>query len=108
MYEDLLANPVILLFLALLASGIIFLIGSSKQQKNDDKGKPYACGENVAAEKVPVSIHMFEFAAIFIVFDVIAIILIFSFGSSSALLPVLYVAIAALALYSLPIFRRRD
>ena len=107
MFEDLLTNPVLIFFMALLLASVILLAGRSPKQENQEKSLPYSCGEKVPAEKVPISIHMFEFAAVFLVFDVVAILLIFSFGSTSVLLPVIYISLAALALYSLPVFRRK-
>jgi len=45
----------------------------SKKAPHADKAAPFACGENVAAERKPISINTFEFTAAFLMFDVIAI-----------------------------------
>jgi len=107
MPAELLSNPVAIFLISIVVASLAYLLGSSKSVPRPDKAAPYACGESVAAEREPVSIHIFEFAAVFLVFDVIAIMLIFAFDTAYPLLPVTYVALAAVALYSLPVFRRR-
>ena len=107
MPAELLSNPVAIFLISIVVASLVYLLGSSKSVPRPDKAAPYACGESVAAEREPVSIHIFEFAAVFLVFDVIAIMLVFAFDTAYPLLPVAYVALAAVALYSLPVFRRR-
>ncbi len=106
---DVLSNPFAIFLLSIVVASLIYLLGQSKKEDapHHDKTAPYACGESVAAEREPVSIHIFDFAAAFLVFDVIAIMLIFAFDTAFPLLPVAYVALATVALYSLPVFRRR-
>lgn len=107
MLAEVLSNPITIFLISVLVASLIYSLGQSKKKANADKSAPYACGQCVAAEREPVSIHIFEFAAVFLVFDVIAIMLIFSFDTAFTLLPIIYVALAAVALYSLPVFRRR-
>lgn len=107
MPAELLSNPVAIFLISLVVASLVYLLGRSKSVPHPDKAAPYACGESVAAEREPVSIHIFEFAAVFLVFDVIAIMLVFAFDTAYPILPVAYVALAAVALYSLPVFRRR-
>lgn len=101
-----LANPLVIFVLAILASLAVYFSGRRANSNGDaEKIKPYACGEDMPPEQVPVSIHMFDFAAFFLVFDVIAIVLIFSYGSASVLQPLLYIALSGLALYALINYR---
>lgn len=68
---------------ALVLAAIIFWIGaeiSPKVAKSDDKVLPYAGGERVEHELVPVSIKLFDYALLFMVFDVIALLFAFSLG----------------------------
>jgi NADH:ubiquinone oxidoreductase subunit 3 (subunit A) len=107
MPAELLSNPVAIFLISLVVASLVYLLGRSKSVPHPDKAVPYACGESVAAEREPVSIHIFEFAAVFLVFDVIAIV-----GTlhSIPLTPCSQshtLALAAVALYSLPVFRRR-
>lgn len=108
-----LAGPAGVFALALIAASLIYLCGRSGGKKVSEGGKkgaklqPYACGEELPPEQVPVSIHMFDFAAFFLIFDVISIVLIFSFSTSNFLLPIAYLALSGLALYAIITYRRR-
>lgn len=107
MLEDLLGTPSVAFLFSLVVVFAIYLLGRSKTRANDDKSSTYACGEKAQTEDAPVSIHIFEFAAAFLIFDVIAIMLIFSFGASTPLLPLLYIGLAAVALYTIPVLKGR-
>jgi len=112
MFLDL-TGPVGVFVLAVVAAALVYACGRPGSKKNgagireDAKLQPYACGEQLPPEQVPVSIHMFDFAAFFLIFDVIAIILIFSFSASNVLLPVAYLGLSGLALYAIIAYRRR-
>ncbi len=70
-------------FVALMVAAIIFWIGaeiSPKAPKSEDKVLPYTGGERIEHELVPVNIKLFDYALLFIIFDVIALLLFFSLG----------------------------
>ncbi|MEN3051565.1 MAG: NADH-quinone oxidoreductase subunit A [Candidatus Methanosuratincola petrocarbonis] len=108
-----LAGPAGVFALAVLVAALMYAFGRSRRKGAGEGGEksaklqPYACGEELPPEQVPLSIHMFDFAAFFLIFDVIAIILIFSFSASSIFLPVAYIALSGLALYAIITYRRR-
>ncbi len=108
-----LAGPAGVFALAILVSALVYACGRSgskgagKDHQKSAKLQPYACGEQLPPEQVPVSIHMFDFAAFFLIFDVISIILIFSFSASNIGLPIAYVGLSGLALYAIMAYRRR-
>jgi NADH:ubiquinone oxidoreductase subunit 3 (subunit A) len=104
---DYILTPVVIFFIALLVVGILFALGRSKSDPSEDKSMPYACGENVPALRSPVQINLFDFVVAFLVFDVIAIMLVFSFDASDVLLPLIYLGLAGVALTALPVYRRR-
>ncbi len=109
MFLDL-AGPAGVFALALLAAALIYMCGRSGGKNAGETGaklQPYACGEELPPEQVPISIHMFDFAAFFLIFDVISIVLIFSFSASNVLLPVAYIALSGFALYAIMTYRRR-
>jgi len=97
-----LTSPFAVFVFALIAAGIIYAIGGKiapPLSRSPGKLSTYACGENLPPEKVPVSIQMFDYAALFMVFDVIAMTIILSWGISIARThPVLYLAIAYIGL----------
>uniref|UniRef100_A0A7C3ISV8 NADH-quinone oxidoreductase subunit A n=1 Tax=Candidatus Methanomethylicus mesodigestus TaxID=1867258 RepID=A0A7C3ISV8_9CREN len=107
MLAELLSNPLFAFIAALLTVLALFLIANPRTRPNEEKAMPYVCGEKGDAERTPVSIHIFEFAFAFLVLDVIAVLLIFSYNAPSPALPLAYLALAALALYSFPVLRRR-
>lgn len=70
-------------FIAVMVAAIIFWIGagiSPKAPTSEDKVLPYTGGERVEHELVPVNIKLFDYALLFIIFDVIALLLFFSIG----------------------------
>jgi len=111
---DLLSSPVTVFIISLVFAAIVYAIGgaiSPHPEKTEGKLSPYACGENFPGEQVPVSVHVFDYAALFMVFDVIAMVLVFSMGISIFAEPVvmflsiIYVALVLVAL--LVLVRRR-
>ncbi len=112
MFLDL-TGPAGVFVLALLMAALVYFCGRSGSKnvgeaaERGSKLQPYACGEEFPPEQVPVSIHMFDFAAFFLIFDVISIVLIFSFSASNVLLPIAYIALSGLALYAIITYRRR-
>ncbi|MEM4602305.1 MAG: NADH-quinone oxidoreductase subunit A [Candidatus Nezhaarchaeales archaeon] len=73
--------PMISFIIALIVSALTYAWGAKiapKPKPNPDKLKPYACGEDVPAEIVPVTIHLINFATLFLVFDVLALIIAFA------------------------------
>jgi len=111
---DLLLSPVTVFIVSLVFAGIVYAIGgaiSPHPEKTRGKLAPYACGEDFPGERVPVSVHVFDYAALFMVFDVIAMVLVFSMGISIFAEPVVmfisivYVVLVLVAL--LVLVRRR-
>jgi len=97
-----LTSPLVVFLIALFAAGVIYAIGGKiapQLSKSPGKLSMYACGEELAPEKVPVSIQMFDYAALFMVFDVVAMTIILSWGVSFARMqPVLYLAVVYIGL----------
>jgi NADH:ubiquinone oxidoreductase subunit 3 (subunit A) len=88
--------------MALFAAGVIYAIGGKiapQLSKSPGKLSSYACGEELAPEKVAVSIQIFDYAALFMVFDVIAMTIILSWGVSVVRIrPVLYLVVLYIGL----------
>ncbi|RLF99969.1 MAG: hypothetical protein DRN49_03600 [Thaumarchaeota archaeon] len=73
----------IALAIALTIILLIYLFGraiSPTSPKSKDKLMPYACGENFPPARSPVRLLLFNFAALFMVLDVIALFLAFTIG----------------------------
>jgi len=78
-----LSTPVIVFGIALIVSSIIYCIGgriAPKSQGIKEKYEPYACGQELPAEKFSVLIGLFNYATVFMVVDVVAFVLILSMG----------------------------
>lgn len=98
----------------LLVAAIIFWIGaeiSPKSEPSENKLLPFAGGEKVEHELVPVSIKLFDYALLFIIFEVISLLLVFSAGPFEGVLNsvskvgvIMYVAVVSFAFY---VFARR-
>ncbi|MEM2849084.1 MAG: NADH-quinone oxidoreductase subunit A [Candidatus Bathyarchaeia archaeon] len=85
--DELVVGPVIVFMLSLVVAGILYIVGGSiavKSKRNPNKSKPYACGQDVPAERTPVIIWLFKFATAFLVIDVVAYLFILSMGASFA------------------------
>ncbi|MEM4522772.1 MAG: NADH-quinone oxidoreductase subunit A [Nitrososphaeria archaeon] len=102
--------PILYIFIfTVFISALVFWIGgkiSPKTMSSEEKLLPYTGGERFEHELVPVNIKLFDYALIFIVFDVISLILFFSIGPVSGVFSViskvgvfLYLIINVLALY---------
>lgn len=79
-------SPITIFILSLFITIIIYILSGKiapNPSKSKDKISSYACGEDVPAEKVPVVIHLFDYAALFMVFDIVAMILVLSMGFPS-------------------------
>ncbi|MCD6536525.1 MAG: NADH-quinone oxidoreductase subunit A [Thaumarchaeota archaeon] len=69
------------LTIALLITVIIYLLGRSlapTPPKSRDKLESYACGEKFPPARGPIRLLFFNFAALFMVFDVLALFLAFT------------------------------
>jgi NADH:ubiquinone oxidoreductase subunit 3 (subunit A) len=97
-----LTSPLVVFIIALFAAGVIYAIGGKiapQLSKSPEKLSLYACGEDLPPEKVPVSIQMFDYAALFMVFDVIAMTIVLSWGISFGKMhPVSYLAVLYMGL----------
>ncbi len=89
-------SPFVVFILAAFSAGVIYAIGGKiapPVSKSTGKLSQYACGENLPPERVPVSIEIFDYAALFMVFDVIAMTIVLSWGVSMKIHPVFYLAV---------------
>jgi len=53
--------------------------------QSSNKVAPYACGELLPAERVPVRVLFFKYACLFLVLDVVALLLAFTLGTPTPL-----------------------
>jgi NADH:ubiquinone oxidoreductase subunit 3 (subunit A) len=84
-FENIVWSPITLFITSLIAAAIIYGIGgaiSPKSKANPDKLAPYACGENLPPEKARFSVILYNYAALFLIFDVVAMAIILSMGLS--------------------------
>ena len=80
-WEQTLASPVVVFIFSMAVSLIIYGIGnkvSIKVKESEGALAPYACGEDLPAVKAPMSIRLYNYAAMFLVLDVVAIIIALS------------------------------
>jgi NADH:ubiquinone oxidoreductase subunit 3 (subunit A) len=80
--------PVVSFIIALVVSLLTYAWGAKiapKPKPSPDKVKPYACGEEVPAEVVPFTIHLINFAIVFLVFDMVAMVIAFAILSPEIL-----------------------
>ncbi|MHC1628019.1 MAG: NADH-quinone oxidoreductase subunit A [Candidatus Nezhaarchaeales archaeon] len=80
--------PIISFVIALIISALTYAWGAKiapKPKPNPEKLKPYACGEDVPAEVVPFTIHLINFATLFLVFDMVAMVIAFAILSPTIL-----------------------
>ena len=97
--------------LSLTFSVLLYLIGSVVSPKVEgtvDKLAPYACGEDLPAEKFQVNVRsFFLYVTFFMIFDISAFILATSFGSQG-FYPSIFSAVVLLAVVTLlPVWRRK-
>ncbi|MEM0329390.1 MAG: NADH-quinone oxidoreductase subunit A [Nitrososphaerota archaeon] len=81
---------IIALTVTFLVILLIYLLGgrlSVKAPKSRMKLEPYACGESLPPARSPIRLLFFNFAALFLVFDVIALFLAFTINIPPAYKP---------------------
>jgi NADH:ubiquinone oxidoreductase subunit 3 (subunit A) len=109
------SSPVIAFILAIIASAVIYGIGgriSPKPKPSEDKLMPYACGEEMPPEKARLGVYLYNYAAMFLVLDVVAVVFAMSMGvpfkgnAVTSALATIYIAVAAVAVTL--IFRRGE
>lgn len=80
----LIGTPAIVFIVSLAVAGAIYALGSfiapKPRSTRRDKYRPYACGQEVPAERLPVVVWLFKFATAFMVVDVAAFLFILSMG----------------------------
>ncbi|MEM1976363.1 MAG: NADH-quinone oxidoreductase subunit A [Nitrososphaerota archaeon] len=98
---------IIALTVTFLVILLIYLLGgrlSVKAPKSRMKLEPYACGESLPPARSPIRLLFFNFAALFLVFDVIALFLAFTINIPPAYKPgvisllMLYVLVLGIAI----------
>ncbi|MEM4021341.1 MAG: NADH-quinone oxidoreductase subunit A [Nitrososphaerota archaeon] len=98
---------IITLTVTFLVILLIYLLGgrlSVKAPKSRMKLEPYACGESLPPARSPIRLLFFNFAALFLVFDVIALFLAFTINIPPAYKPgvisllMLYVLVLGIAI----------
>lgn len=80
----------IALMIAFIVILLIYVFGgviSAKAPKTGGKLEPYACGENFPPARSPVRLLLFNFAALFMIFDVIALFIAFTINVPAAYKP---------------------
>ena len=86
--------------LSILLGVILYLIGTvlaPRVRRTSEKLAPYACGEDLPAEKLQVNAEeFFIYATYFLIFDVVAFTLATSLGKPG-FFPILYTAIVLVA-----------
>jgi NADH-quinone oxidoreductase subunit A len=105
MGQNILLFPPIAFLIFFLASALLYLSGSlleAKGKPSAGKKKPYACGEDIPAQKMqPNYESFFPFALFFTIIHVTALILATLPAGNIALIGLLYMGGVAIALYTL-------
>ncbi|MBS7655484.1 NADH-quinone oxidoreductase subunit A [Candidatus Bathyarchaeota archaeon] len=99
--ENIFWSPLTLFIASLIAAAIIYGVGgmlSPKPKANPDKLAPYACGEDLPPEKTRLSIILYNYAALFLIFDVVAMAIILSMGLSILSQPLLILSLSYMAI----------
>ncbi len=107
---ELIASPAFAFLISILTALSIYLFGkmiAPPFRPNKDKVAPYACGEYFPPRIIPMRILFFQYAVLFLIFDITSMIIIFSMGVppldpfrlNIIYLVSLYVLVALLALY---------
>ena len=88
--------PLLMILLAYLVSRT----SSPRARKSKDRDMPYACGEDFPPIRPQVTINLFWFAAIFLVFDIVDFLIALAYGIElvSVMIPITYLALVILAL----------
>ncbi len=85
-----LTTPIMAFILSLAAAAILYGVGgrvSPPSKESKDKVLTYACGEDLPPVKASLSVKLFNYAALFLVLDVISIMLALSMGVSVFAVP---------------------
>lgn len=109
---DVIASPLFAFLLSLVVAYSTYLLGkriAPELVKTVNKVAPYACGEYFPPKRLPVRIIFFKYAALFMVFDVVSLVIAFSMGVPPAhpyrrtiiTLTGLYCAVLLAALFTL-------
>jgi NADH:ubiquinone oxidoreductase subunit 3 (subunit A) len=108
-------SPIIVFFAAIIVTAIIYGIGgkiSPKPDVNEDKVTSYACGEDLPPVKARVSMYLYNYASLFLILDVIAMVIALSMGVTFQRHPftlfviLIYLVIATIS--AVLIFRRGE
>jgi len=86
----------IALMIAFIVTILIYIFGraiSVKAPKTGGKLEPYACGESFPPARSPIRLLLFNFAALFMIFDVIALFLAFTINVPAAYKPSILILI---------------
>ncbi|MGC8960880.1 MAG: NADH-quinone oxidoreductase subunit A [Candidatus Bathyarchaeia archaeon] len=109
------SSPIIVFILAVIVAAVIYGVGgriSPKPKPSEDKLMPYACGEDMPPERARLGVYLYNYAAMFLVLDVVAVIFALSMGvpfkgnALTSALATVYIAVAAVAVTL--IFRRGE
>jgi NADH:ubiquinone oxidoreductase subunit 3 (subunit A) len=87
---SLISTPIIVFILSLAAGAVLYAVGgriSPPSKGSKGKSSPYACGEDLPPIKTSLSVKLFNYAALFLVLDVISIMLALSMGVSTSAVP---------------------
>ncbi|MBS7645955.1 MAG: NADH-quinone oxidoreductase subunit A [Candidatus Bathyarchaeia archaeon] len=109
------SSPIIVFILAVIVAAVIYGVGgriSPKPKPSEDKLMPYACGEDMPPERARLGVYLYNYAAMFLILDVVAVIFALSMGvpfkgnTLTSTLATVYIAVAAMA--AILIFRRGE
>ena len=91
--------------LAFAVSLLVYAFGRGLSGKSGEKLEPYACGESLPDEELRARVHVYWYAVLFLVFDIVAVMFAMTKGlsvawsaSASLVLVLAYSALVAIAL----------
>lgn len=90
--SSLLSTPIFAFILSLASAAVLYAVGgriSPPSKQSREKASPYACGEDLPPVKTSLSVKLFNYAALFLVLDVISIVLALSMGVSTSAVPLI-------------------
>ena len=110
MQTDIVVSLPFIFFLSIVVGLILYLVGwiiGAKGEKTAGKVAPYACGEDLPAQRLQVDVERFLIYAIyFLIFDILAFILATSLNTPGHF-PVIYALTVLMAVVVLlPLLRR--
>ena len=110
MQTDIVVSLPFIFFLSIVVGLILYLVGwiiGAKGKKTAGKVAPYACGEDLPAQRLQVDVERFLiYAVYFLIFDILAFILATSLNTLGHF-PVIYALIVLMAVVVLlPLLRR--